>query len=167
MCILAAAKCSRCRCKCRGSPAARGLPRLTVAPAWRDLAAMASVGEQRPMPSETGLISVGLGRYWYLFDLLIKTESEWGEPGPPTVDQDHQGQLDPCMCTPRRRRCKFFRADPILRTSDTCFSLTEIRPVPWPDPTRGLVGIGAATRLLPRRPVPTRRRLLRRPGRTL
>jgi hypothetical protein len=27
----------------------------------------------------------------------------------------------------------------ILRTSDTCFSVTEIRPVPWPDP-------GASTR---------------------
>ena len=38
VCILAAAKCSRCRCKCRGSSAAKGLLRLTVAPAWRDLA---------------------------------------------------------------------------------------------------------------------------------
>ena len=35
-----------------------------------------------------------------VFDL--KTESEWGEPGPPTADPDHPGQLGPCMCTPRR-----------------------------------------------------------------
>ncbi len=72
-----------------------------------------------------------------VFDL--KTESEWGEPGPPTADQDHKDQLGPCMCTPRRHRCKFFRDDPILRTSDTCFSLTEIRPVPWRYP-RSLAG---------------------------
>ncbi len=38
VCILAAAKCSRCRCKCRGSPEAKGLARLTVAPALRHLA---------------------------------------------------------------------------------------------------------------------------------
>jgi hypothetical protein len=38
VCILAAAKWSRLRCKCRGLPAANGLPRLTVAPTWRDLA---------------------------------------------------------------------------------------------------------------------------------
>ena len=96
---------------------------------------MASVGEQRPYahillhPNGFQKISVVL-----VFDL--KTESEWGEPGPPTADQDHQDQLGPCMCTPRRHHYKLFRADPILRTSDTCFSVTEleIRPVPWPDP---------------------------------
>ena len=71
---------------------------------------------------------------WSVLVFDLKTESEWGEPGPPTADQDHQDQLGPCMCTPRRHRCKFFRDDPILRTSDTCFSLTEIRPVPWRDP---------------------------------
>ena len=94
---------------------------------------MASVGEQRPYaillhPNGFQKISVVL-----VFDL--KTESEWGEPGPPTAEQDHQDQLGPCMCAPRRHRYKFFRADPILRTSDTCFSLTEFRPVPWPEPT--------------------------------
>ena len=38
VCILAAAKCSRCRCKSRGTPAAKVLPRLPVEPALRDLA---------------------------------------------------------------------------------------------------------------------------------
>jgi len=91
---------------------------------------MASVVEQRP--NANLLHPAGFDLSVLVFDL--KTESEWGEPGPPTADQDHQDQLGPCMCTPRRHRCKFFRDDPILRTSDTCFSLTEIRPVPWPDP---------------------------------
>ena len=71
---------------------------------------------------------------WFVLVFDLKTESEWGEPGPPTAVPDLPDQLGPCMCTPRRHRCKFFRDDPILRTSDTCFSLTEFRPVPWPDP---------------------------------
>ena len=71
---------------------------------------------------------------WSVLVFDLKTESEWGEPGPPTAVPDIPDKLGPCMCTPRRHRCKFFRADPILRTSDTCFSLTEFRPVPWPDP---------------------------------
>ena len=65
VCIFAAAKCSRCRCKCRGSPAAKDLRRLPVAPAWRDLAGMASVGEQRPYAIQR--VDLGWsGRYWYL-----------------------------------------------------------------------------------------------------
>ncbi len=67
-----------------------------------------------------------------VFDL--KAESEWGEPGPPTAMPDMPDKLGPCVCAPRRRCCRSFRADPILRTSDTCFSVTEFRPVPWPDP---------------------------------
>ena len=96
---------------------------------------MASVGEQRPYAIRNGFDLVVL-----VFDL--KTESERGEPGPPTAVPDLPDQLGPCMCTPRRHRYKFFRADPILRTSDTCFSVTEIRPVPWPDPASvsGAVG---------------------------
>ena len=129
--ILAAAKCSRCHCKCHGAPAAKGLPRLTVALRGGISPVMASVVEQRPYAIQTVLTLLS-GRILLVFDL--KTESEWGEPGPPTADQDHQDQLGPCMCTPRRHRCKFFRADPILRTSDTCFSVTEFRPVPWPEP---------------------------------
>ena len=64
---------------------------------------------------------------------MVRNSFEWGEPGPPTADQDHQDQLGPCMCTPRRYRYKSYRADPILRTSDTCFSVTELPTVPWPD----------------------------------
>ena len=92
---------------------------------------MASVGEQRPYD-----LACYIQRVWISVVLVfdLKTESEWGEPGPPTAEQDHQDQLGPCFCAPRRHRYKFFRADPILRTSDTCFSVTEIRPVPWPDP---------------------------------
>jgi hypothetical protein len=41
----------------------------------------------------------------------------------------------------------FFRADPILRTSDTRFSLTEIRPVPWPDPPTHQCGAGVGPSL--------------------
>jgi hypothetical protein len=38
-----------------------------------------------------------------VFD-LVKPESEWGEPGPPTAVPDLPDQLGPCMCTPRRHR---------------------------------------------------------------
>ena len=94
---------------------------------------MAIVGEQRPYAIQNGF---DLSLVWSVPVFDLKTESEWGEPGPPTADQDHQDQLGPCMCTPRRHRYKFFRADPILRTSDTCFSVTEFPPVPWPDPRK-------------------------------
>jgi len=91
---------------------------------------MASVVEQRP--NANLLHPAGFDLSVLVFDL--KTESEWGEPGPPTSVPDLPDQLGPCMCAPRRHRYKFFRADPILRTSDTGLSVTEFPPVPWPDP---------------------------------
>lgn len=97
---------------------------------------MASVGEQRPYAIRNGF------DLWSVLVFDLKTESEWGEPGPPTAVPDMPDKLGPCMCTPRRHRCKFFRDDPILRTSDTCFSLTEIRPVPWRDPVTDVFILG-------------------------
>ena len=57
-----------------------------------------------------------------VFDL--KTESEWGKPGQPTALPDLPDHLGPCMRAPRPHSDRVFHADPILRTPDTCFSVT-------------------------------------------
>jgi hypothetical protein len=57
---------------------------------------MASVGEKRPYAIRNGFIRSRLVWSFLVFDL--KTEPEWGEPGPPTVPvPDHPDQLGPCM----------------------------------------------------------------------
>ncbi len=83
-------------------------------------------------PSETGLISVGLVGTVTVLDL--KTESEWGEPGPPAVP-NVPSKLGPC--TRRHRGGSGEHRDgphqaTMLRASSTVFGVTEIRSVPWP-----------------------------------